>query len=150
MKFSFPRRLLLTAVAVLLLGAAYPGVASAGSYEIIATTGTITPGATRVTALDCDDCTTTLTLPFAVQVYGNTYTSVVVSSNGNIQFASNRTTFTNTCLPATSFAQTFFGYWDDLELRTAADRAGPTAGVFTSVVGTAPNRQFIIEFRAFH
>jgi len=43
----------------------------------------------------CDDCTTPITLPFTFNFYGQPFTSVNASSNGNLQFTSNNTAFTN-------------------------------------------------------
>ena len=91
----------------------------------------------------CDDCTTTITLPFTVSLFGEEYTSANVSSNGNIQFNSNLANFTNTCLPNPAFGTTIFGYWDDLLTNGA-----PGSGIYTSVFGVAPNRQLGIEWRA--
>ena len=90
----------------------------------------------------CDNCTTTITLPFSYRLYSTTFTSANVSSNGNLQFVSGNTAGTNTCLPNASVLYTILGFWDDL--RTD----GMGAGVFTSTTGTAPNRIFNIEWQA--
>ena len=58
----------------------------------------IVAGTTDV-GVHCDDCTTTVSFPFPVQVYGDTYTSAVVSSNGNIQFTGNTNYLGASCLP---------------------------------------------------
>lgn len=88
----------------------------------------------------CDDCTTSITLPFPVSLYGQTYTSANLSSNGTLQFATFDATFENSCLPAWSFGPTIFAHWDDL----LTDTGG---GIYTSVTGTQPNRTFNIEWR---
>ena len=77
-------------------------------------------------------------------IYGQAYTTAEASSNGNIQFNSAETAYTNECLPTTvaPMQATFFPYWDDL--RTD----GPGEGVFTTTTGSAPNRVFYIEWRA--
>ena len=49
--------------------------AGCGTYTTATGTGTITPGDTD-TGNHCDDCTTPITLPFPVSVYGTTFTSV--------------------------------------------------------------------------
>jgi hypothetical protein len=41
-------------------------------------TGTIVPGTNDI-GNHCDNCTTTISLPFAVDLFGSTYNSVVVS-----------------------------------------------------------------------
>ena len=88
MKFSFPRRLLLTAVAVLLLGAAYPAIASAGSYNILTSAGTIVPGTPNIGLSGDDPNPVSVTLPFPVQLYGVTYTAAKVGLNGTIEYTS--------------------------------------------------------------
>ena len=57
-------------------------------YETTTGTGTIV-AATTDTGNHCDDCTTTISAPFPVFLYGTSFTSIVVSSNGNLQFGSN-------------------------------------------------------------
>ena len=100
----------------------------------------------------CDDCTTTVALPFPVRIYGlGPFTAVNVSSNGTAQFLSNISPSANICLPSPSHDTTIFAHWDDL--RTDAQPGcsvfpGATCGIFTSVSGVAPNRIFNIEWRA--
>lgn len=105
--------------------------------------GVIVPGVTD-TGNHCDDCTTLVQLPFAWSLYGVSYNSVNVSSNGNLQFTTTNGVFGNTCpLPAGSFTgATIMPHWDDLR----TDGAGN--GIFTSTTGSAPDRIFNIEYRA--
>jgi len=120
----------------------------AGNYMVTPTTGaTIVPGTTD-TGNHCDDCVTSVTLPFPFRLYDQTYNSVTVSSNGNAQFVGSLTDYTNTCLPAAGFTYTIFPYWDDLRTDTGANCPTGGCGVFTSISGTAPNRIFNIEWRA--
>ena len=112
-----------------------------GGFTIIQIGGSIVPGTTD-TGNHCDDCTTLVTLPFPFTLYGNTYTSVNLSSNGNAQFTTTDTAFTNQCLPWTGHDYTIFPYWDDLYTVNSG------FGIFTSISGTAPNRIFNIEWRA--
>ncbi len=127
--------------------AAQTGTCSPGQeldYTVTQTTGAaITPG-TVAAGSQCDDCTTQITLPFPVTIYDQTFTTVRASSNGNLQFATNRTFFSNTNLPHPSFNTTIYALWDDLSLFLTGN------GIFTSVTGTAPNRTFNIEWRARH
>jgi|GEM_PF-2066541 len=119
-----------------------------GNYMVTPTTGaTIVPGTTD-TGNHCDDCVTSVTLPFPFRLYDQTYNSVMVSSNGNAQFVGSLTDYTNTCLPAAGFTYTIFPYWDDLRTDTGANCPAGGCGIFTSVSGTAPNRIFNIEWRA--
>jgi hypothetical protein len=98
-----------------------------------------------------DDQVTNIPLPFSYTLYDQTFNSINVASNGNAQFVTTDTAFTNVCpLPWTSHNYTIFPYWDDQ--RTDANSGcsafpGGTCGVFTSVSGTAPNRIFNIEWR---
>jgi hypothetical protein len=124
--------------------------AFAQTYTFHQQTGaTIVPGTTDV-GNHCDDCTTLISLPFAYQLYGTTFTSANVSSNGNLQFTSNNSGSEDVgpnSLPNNLYSHTIFPYWDDLD--TGDPVIGPPAGkgIFTSVSGIAPNRIFNIEWR---
>ncbi len=120
-------------------------------YVFTVGTGTIVPGTTD-TGNHIDDGTTAITLPFAYTLYGQSFTTANISSNGNLQFVSNSTLLTNACpLPSATFDMPIMPHWDDL--RTDQVGTGCTAyggvgcGVFTSISGTAPNRIFNIEWR---
>src|SRR4029450_10434533 len=89
-----------------------------------------------------DDTVTTIALPFPYTLYNQTFTMVNLSSNGNAQFVTTDTAFTNQCLPWTTHNYTIFPYWDDRYLVKSG------FGIFTSVSGTAPNRILNIEWRA--
>ena len=112
-----------------------------GDYTITQIGGSIVPGTTDI-GNHGDDTVTTIALPFSYSLYGTTFTSINLSSNGNAQFMTNDTAFTNLCLPWTTHNYTIFPYWDDLYLVNSG------FGIFTSVSGTAPNRIFNIEWRA--
>jgi hypothetical protein len=112
-----------------------------GAYTITQIGGSIVPGTTDI-GNHGDDTVTTIALPFPYTVYGTTFTSVNLSSNGNAQFLTTDAAFTNQCLPWTTHNYTILPYWDDLYLVNSG------FGIFTSVSGTAPNRIFNIEWRA--
>jgi hypothetical protein len=112
-----------------------------GGYTVTQIGGSIVPGTTDI-GNHGDDTVTTIALPFTYSLYGTTFTSVNLSSNGNAQFMTMDTAFTNQCLPWTTHNYTIFPYWDDLYLVNSG------FGIFTSVSGTAPNRIFNIEWRA--
>ena len=132
---------------------AYPGsCAPCAVYTIGVTGGSIVPGTADI-GNHCDDCTTTVALPFPAQVYGMLFNSANVSSNGTVQLASNISPSANSCLPSAAHDTTIFAYWDNL--RTDAQPGcsayvPPVCGIFTSVSGVAPNRIFNIEWRAVH
>jgi len=118
------------------------------TYDAFPSTGaTIIPGTNDI-GNHCDDCVTNLTLPFPVTVYGTPRTTANAGSNGMLNFNSTQQNiYTDNCLPVASnppaFASTLFAYYDDLR----TDVLTPTHGIYTSTIGTAPNRQFIIEWR---
>jgi hypothetical protein len=111
-----------------------------GQYTIAEIGGSIVPGDTDI-GNNCDDCTTTIALPFSYTLYDQTFNAVNLSSNGNAQFVTNDATFTNVCLPWLGHGYTIYPYWDDQYTVFAG------FGIFTSVSGTAPNRIFNIEWR---
>src|SRR6267378_3294352 len=110
-------------------------------YTISQIGGAIVPGTTDI-GNHGDDTVTTIALPFSYSLYDQTFTSINLSSNGNAQFTTTDTTFTNQCLPWTTHNYSIFPYWDDLYLVNSG------FGIFTSISGTAPNRIFNIEWRA--
>src|SRR5207302_5993156 len=68
-------------------------------YVVTTTSGaSIVPGTTDI-GNHCDDCTTTIALPFAITFYDQTFTSANVSSNGELQFTSNTQGCCGTCVP---------------------------------------------------
>ena len=125
-------------------------------YTTSTGSGTITPGDTD-TGNHCDDCATLVALPFPVSVYGQTFNSVNVASNGSLDLIGTETPFTHGCqvLPSSSWEMAIFPYQDDLRTDNLSFAGcngfpGATCGVFTSTTGTAPNRQFNVEWRAVH
>jgi len=104
------------------------------------TGATIVPGTTLVPGSSCDDCSNPVTIPFTFSFYGQPFTTANVISNGNLQFSSADTTFTNTCLPYAAGNNVIAPHWDDMLL------TGAGQGIFTSTTGSAPNRIFNIEW----
>ena len=90
----------------------------------------------------------TVALPFDATLYGTVYpaaSNLVVSSNGNIEFTGNESDYPDLateCQPENDFEATVFALFSDLVTDVA-----PGNGVYTAVVGSAPNRQFVIEWR---
>jgi hypothetical protein len=81
-------------------------------------------------------------LPFPFRFYGQEYTTAFVSTNGHVTFLALSTSLTNVSLPATATPNAaVYGFWDDLFVDS------PTASVRSDVLGTAPNRRFVIEWR---
>src|SRR3954452_3272542 len=115
---------------------------SVNYYVVPSGSATVVPGTVDI-GNHCNDCTTAITMPFPVQLYDRYFTTANVSSNGNLQFLSNDPSGSNHCLPQSSFNYAIFALWDNL------DTSAPGNGVFTVVTGTAPNRVFSVEWRAF-
>ncbi len=116
------------------------------NYTYTASAGaTIVPGTVDI-GNHGDDVITSVTLPFPYTVYDLSFTTVNVSSNGNLQFNSAITglnDYINACLPVTdrAYSYTIYAFWDD-QITAPAGK-----GVFSSVSGVAPNRIFNLEFR---
>ena len=109
-------------------------------YSIGVGSDAVVPGLTDV-GNHGDDVTTTIVLPFPVEYYDSTFTSAVLSSNGNLQFNSNNAAYTNVCFPIISMNNVIAAHWDDLR----TDAAG--TGIFTRTTGVSPSRVFHVEWR---
>ena len=118
------------------------GTTGGGSgYTTNTETGQSIVSGTTDVGVHCDDCTTTVSFPFPVQVYGDTYTSAVVSSNGNIQFTGNTPYLGASCLPDANLGRAFLPYQDDLHTGNSGE------GIFSVVTGSAPDRIYYLEWR---
>lgn len=109
-------------------------------YVVTVGAGAIVPGLADV-GNHGDDVTTSIPLPFPVTFYNANFLSATVSSNGNLQFTSASTAFSNVCFPIAFMSNVISPHWDDLR----TDSAG--SGIFTRLTGVAPNREFHIEWR---
>jgi uncharacterized protein (TIGR03382 family) len=93
-----------------------------------------------------DDTVSTVTSPFPIPFAGGAgQTSVRISMNGAISFTSTSISFTNAALPAAAHQTFIVPFWDDLF-------PGPTAAdnTYWGVLGTAPDREFVVEWRNVH
>jgi hypothetical protein len=91
-----------------------------------------------------DDVSLSVALPFPFKFYGVNYTTVNIGTNGLASFTQTATQSVNKPLPEPTDAPgaAIFPYWDDLDMTVAAG-----SGIFTQTIGTAPHRQFVIEWR---
>lgn len=156
------RRLVSTfvsAFAVVLTVLVAPAHAAVAPYAIRPLSGqTFVQASTNIAPQGGDDFTVALSttaaggrrMPFAVSVYGQRFSSMVVSSNGNIQFPGAGTApsaaYSNACLPTRMPSPLLAVYWDDLEF-AASGTTVPGEGIFTRTLGTAPNRTFVVNWR---
>lgn len=128
-----------------------PGVA----YSFAASTGTIPAGGTFIPLSDDDDFVVAVPMPsgWTSSIYDVAVTSLSASTNG--QLAANGpadTAFGNTVLPAlvadsNGTNPTLFALWDDMDMDVTDVTGG---GIYHNTVGTAPNRQLIVEWRGQH
>ena len=125
-------------------------------YTITPGTDPIVPGVSD-TGNHCDDCDTAVALPFPFQLYGQTFNTVNVNSNGRLDFVCTNEPngYITSCLPAPvnrcPYDFTIFPLWHDLLTNTGLSGCSTWAngcGIFTSISGTAPNRIFNIEWHA--
>ena len=137
------RRLRTLVVAGAALAAISPAAAQAsGSYTTLSGSGFTVPAGLQDIGNHCDDCTTFVPLPFLVNIYGVNYSGAYVSSNGNLQFTTNSTQYTNDPLPTANLGASLMPFWDDL--RTD----GGAQGIFVRKQGRLGKRKFTIEWRA--
>jgi hypothetical protein len=97
--------------------------------------------ATTGTSLGFDDeDTLDITMPFSFNFYGTTSNVISISNNGGILFASGwNLAFINESLPADVVGPpAIMPLWDDF--------AGTQGDVYYETHGSAPNRQFIVEW----
>lgn len=98
--------------------------------------------ATHDTKLYRDDGVVPLDLPFPFLFYGSSYQQLFISSNGNLQFGSATTDFSNQCLtagPAVGMGSMIAPYWDDLDLTAFGT-------LEYELVGSVPERILAIEW----
>jgi IgA peptidase M64/CARDB protein/carboxypeptidase family protein len=98
--------------------------------------------ATNLLALTGDNASQAVALPFPVSLFGTSYRTAYVSTNGFVTFASSGSTAAaNAGLPSAAAPNAaVYPFWDDLLV-------DENASVLTAAVGSAPSRTFIVEWR---
>ena len=114
-----------------------------GDYQISVGSGSIVAGTADI-GNHGDDLATSISLPFPLSFYGGTYSSASVNSNGTVQFSGSSSAYSNACFPTSTLSEVIAAHWDDLR----TDGVG--GGIFTSTTGSAPNREFHIEWRTIY
>ncbi|WP_231629577.1 S8 family serine peptidase, partial [Streptomyces clavuligerus] len=111
-------------------------------YGCAAAGGTGYAAGTQQLALTGDSVTEAVRLPFPVPLYGRSYSTVHVTTNGHVSFGGAHTSDSNVSIPSTATPNAaLYPFWDDLIV------GGEGSGVHTGVVGTAPHRSFVVEWR---
>ncbi|WP_204293143.1 carboxypeptidase regulatory-like domain-containing protein [Micromonospora gifhornensis] len=119
-----------------------------GGYRLAEQPVTYTPANGTVLSLTGDDAYTPVTLPFPVSLYGQTYNTGYVDINGLVSFidpgepSPDAWPIPSTASPEEANAA-LYPFWHDWVVDA-------NASVRTAVRGTAPNRQYVIEWRNVH
>lgn len=126
------------------------GGPDAGGYTYINNVGepagpvfSYTPLAAGDIGSSCDDCVVSgVAIGFTFNFYGAPFTTMNVSSNGNIQFTTANAGFTNPTLPSAGLGAMIAPYFDDLRTDcSAADR------ILVETSGSAPTRRTTVEWQ---
>ncbi|GIF18174.1 hypothetical protein BJ973_008862 [Actinoplanes tereljensis] len=114
-------------------------------YTVTEEAVTWTPADTTVLALTGDEALTKVTLPFPVTHYGKSYTSMWVDTNGLVAYTDPETPSSDAWpIPSPRNPEepnnAVYPFWHDWVVDSSAS-------VRTATRGTAPNRQFVVEWR---
>jgi C1A family cysteine protease len=120
--------------------------AVASSYRTVSAPFSWTEISTTGTPLELgDDSVATVSPSMSIRFAGQSFTSLTVSANGFISFSNQDAGYSNKPLPVTSLSNLIAVYWDDLIGRPAIDRGV----IYWQVVGSAPFRQLVVEWKDF-
>ena len=112
-----------------------------GSYQVSQTASSYRTIAGVNLNLD-DDAVAFVGSPFLIPFGGGRFNGVFVSANGNASFTGGFTTSANAGLPSLQIPTLIAPWWDDLFPVT-----GTAQNVFWDVLGSAPNRELVVEWR---
>jgi RHS repeat-associated protein len=121
---------------------AYTYTNPTAAYTQSTATRSFIPANTTVLSISGDEGVATVTLPFPVPLFGTPVSSLRVSANGFLASAEDGSEeWINTTIPTFDAPNGgIYPFWDDLYLDGSST-------VRTATIGTAPNRQFVIEWR---
>jgi hypothetical protein len=99
-------------------------------------------GGTRLTFASADDSFAgPIPIGFSFKYYENTYTQLYIATDGYITFGSGLSNFRNARIPWDALPNNLVApFWDDLIIPDAP------SGVFYKLVGSSPQRKFIVEW----
>jgi len=101
----------------------------------------ISDSANLLTTSELDDGWKNVNMGFSFTFYGQTYTDVDVSTNGYLTFGSDPDNYTADSIPDTNDPDNIIApFWCDLDLSGGGE-------IFAKTMGTAPNRQFIVQYK---
>jgi subtilisin family serine protease len=112
-----------------------------GSYQVSQTASAYRTIAGVNLNLD-DDAVAFVGSPFMIPFGGGRFNGVFVSANGNASFTGGFATSANAGLPTLQIPTLIAPWWDDL-----FPVSGTAQNVFWDVLGSAPNRELVIEWR---
>ena len=84
-------------------------------------------------------------MPFPVNIYGTSFSSGTVGSNGVLAFGTNANAFAGSCLPVPTATNELMPFYRDQR----TDCTGG-CGIFTATTGVAPNRVFTVEYKTIY
>jgi hypothetical protein len=120
-----------------------PGCTLNPDYSYSVTTNETTiPATNLVPGSVCHGCVVGITLPFPYTFYDQTFSAANVSPKGSMQFVSSLGGGNNACLPSNTLDYAILPFWDDFSVSPL-----PLIGVYTDVIGTAPNRILIVQWK---
>ncbi|KAK3658723.1 hypothetical protein LTR56_001594 [Elasticomyces elasticus] len=107
---------------------------------------TVIAGNTVSVTSQVDDAVYTVTIPFALTVYGVASSTIQISSNGVLGLSAVTSDYANAALPQYTINSVgVFPCWDDLLIFQSTPQ-----GIFYSVDGTAPARSITFEWYTSH
>ena len=89
-----------------------------------------------------DDGAAAITMPFAFAFYGTASSNLCIGNNGGLYFGLSSCSafpYNNTALPSSGLNNpAILPYWDDML---------PNGTIYYATLGSAPNRQFVVEYK---
>jgi hypothetical protein len=143
-------RLACSTLAVLALSLPVQAQTTYNIFTNVGTTFTDISGSGSVQLTPSDDVVSgPVALPFTFNLYGVNYSSVVLSTNGNLQFGGTaNTAFNNLDLVTNNSPNTagfVAGFWDDLDA-TGATFTAPAGRVLTQTLGSPGSQIFVAQW----